>query len=828
METVEMLVFIGFATIVGVLLVYFIADIPFLETHEEIKNGVMDIDNHEMKSGDFNLFLKTALEFWDEGRSKDKNVTATVYMDEPRLIDKTVLFNEVSALHRCETLQSKEMGCGSREDVVMGSIIGPAVVNLRIEDGKLYISPQAENYQKKYNMNDLITFGGFEGQGTLSKLTEEFPDDAIFLGMRLKVNTGSDFKIFINNRQCGGIFETGNIVERYDLGSCTDLLRPGVVNNISIRFQRGGQIMKYFGGGYLQIDYMTFSPEETRTHIYNFPGIAGSINLYSSFYVPGDLVGMQAYLHYLVDNSTKEDLHLVIGDTVLLNDSEKEKEKTVTYSSSQMSSMLDLDDFSHNTVPLRLSSSQEIEQIINVTGNASPVDVILITDLSGSMDDPLGGSSSSSCGTPSTEKREVARCVDRLFINVLLNDTLNRMGLVAYGEYVPDYQMVSVTNDSQVLLDQVDTYSENLHYTCISCGILAAIQLLAGSANNKTIIVMTDGMANRCVDDTHWDPSSSWDCGGSATNHAVLLANQARDAGIEVYAVAFGNDADRDTMEHIADDPDHYAEGNDAESLERLYKDLAQEIVGKHGRNKTQEIVQTVYSSLNQSQNSTLYPDSYLKLDYTPSGAGAGLTDLQFRVETKLTSCSNVLHMPVSFRVTEAYLLAFSGMFWTKDVDINGVAAFDLASMSGLNLQNIGDPFQIYIKPGYLVQGDNTIDLAFTGNIDESIGCWNPVYNDNTFIYYAALLNSAMPAGLDKANGCRWHIEFDDGTTRNYRIPLSYAGNEECNFTSTSQGYNEDDAISWAMFTLMSEIDTDGDFRLPSEIEDIQFYDYMG
>jgi hypothetical protein len=829
METIEILIYIAFAIVVGGLLIHFLIDLPVEDTHEKLANKVLEKDTLDMKKGNQDEFVKTILKFWKDNKYKDSTVSTTFYFTDQGLLDKTVLFDKLSSLHQCESIQSAEMKCGFREDVIIGSISTPAIIRIKYENDTLIISPQKENFEKKYNSYDFIQFGGFEGQGIITKKTKVFPKYTLFLGIKMKINSGSDFKVFINNEQCNSIFETFNIVDRFDISSCKSLLFSGKKNNITLKFPKGGHLMKYFGGGYIQIDYMTLQPEEQVYRYYDFPGIFGSINLYSSYYIPGELTNMEAYLHYYIDDTSNQDIELVLGDSIILQDSDKMIEKTVTISNSELESMMNFNDYSFSTIPLRLSSSQEIIEIINDTVEIIPVDVVLITDLSGSMDDDLdsSGGGVSFCGNLGIRKRDVAECVDALFVDIVLNDSSNRLGLAAYGENCPDNQIIPLTSQKNILQDKIETYSDtSIGYTCLSCGIQASIQMFGSSTINKTIVVMTDGNANRCVQ--FGDPSNSYDCGGSeARNQAIELSNDARALGIEVYAIAFGEDADTTTMEQIANDADHYAQGNDAGALEKIYLEIAQQIVNKPIRNKTLEIVQTIHSSLNMTQNSTLYPDSYIQFEYLPDSNLGGLEDIQFRVETKLSNCNNNLNLPTSFETTQSYILSFSGMFWTKSVDVNSNIAFDLFGTGNTSLQLLGDPFQIYIKPEYMNQGANTINIVFTGDISQDIGCWNPVYNDNSFIYHANLIDGVLPSGATKSNGCKWEIEFENGKIKNYRIPMSYGGNEQCYFTSTSQVFNDDDAISWSVFQLMNEIDTDNDFILPIEIENIQYYDYI-
>jgi hypothetical protein len=806
METVEMVVYIASAVIAGGLLLYFLGGLPFLDVQDaadKTASGGKSVEFYNQGQEDL---MRSILEFWSA--NKDLATAETqIYAKDPGFLNKVVLFDYIAGEHLCHSLQSVEMGCGSREDVSMENIVTPAVLSLKIVNDTMTISSGAVDYRKTYVGIETVTFGGFEGQGDLQKELPALPNDSIILGLKLKINSGSDFELYFGDRQCDGNFQPRLAVERYDITQCRRLVKG---QNMSIRFTGKGTLLKYFGGGNLDIIYMTLEPplaEETR---YVMPGINGSIQLFSSFPVPGTLLSMDARLHYIVDRGTNDNLELVIGSRVVHSDGAKQIEKTVVLSDSQLRTLLNYGSMSSTTVPIRLSADRKAERIVNVTVQTAS-DVVLITDLSGSMDDAMGGSGSGACGDADTSKREVAICVDRLFVGSALNGSEIRLGLVAYGTNVPDDGMIPLTSERDDLLDEIDSYDQSLSFTCIPCGIKAAMNILQRSTNNKTIIVMSDGKANHCMETD--DPSVSWKCEDEGLQDAIDLADQARSIGIEVYAVAFGSDADPDTMQQIADDMDHYAEGESTANLERIYRGIAEEITGRVGLNATKQIVQTL--SYNGTQNSTLYPDSYIRYTYSAISPPTG--DFAFRVETRIGGCSNTVLLPQSFQISDAAVRSFSGVFWTRRIAVNGQPVYSLDPSVSLEL--LGDPFQIYVPSQSLRAGANTIDVVFTSNLDQDIDCSNPVYDDNSFVY------SATAQAIGVRQGCRWTVALDDGTYKQIRIPLSYGGLEKCEFSPTALTYKQSDAFDSAAFRLFSELDPDGDRMLPSAVEEIVYYD---
>ncbi|RLG14242.1 MAG: hypothetical protein DRN71_03415, partial [Candidatus Nanohalarchaeota archaeon] len=186
------------------------------------------------------------------------------------------------------------------------------------------------------------------------------------------------------------------------------------------------------------------------------------------------------------------------------------------------------------------------------------VDVVLVTDVSGSM----GG----------TVKLGEAKESNIMFVDMSIYEgTPNYVGLVSYNEDVADYMELS--NNKALLTDNINSYAAS-GQTCIACGIHKGIEILEDGANtNRVMIVHTDGRANRC---TYDNPDNYVTCGDTlARNEAKEMAARAwNEYNISVYAIAYGINADTDTMQAIADEGHggfYYAEVN---NLSQVYTSI--------------------------------------------------------------------------------------------------------------------------------------------------------------------------------------------------------------------------------------------------------------
>ena len=203
------------------------------------------------------------------------------------------------------------------------------------------------------------------------------------------------------------------------------------------------------------------------------------------------------------------------------------------------------------------------------TSSKKPLDVVLVTDVSGSM---------------GTTKMRAAKEADRIFVNTVLPDDTGQtqVGLVSYSSDA--YLDSCLTDNKGALIDTINSYSSG-GMTCIACGMEIAISLLEASPKeNKVILLVTDGEANTVNKTT-----SSGTCdgiavlnevtgssSGSAKSMSRKLAKVANEKGIVLYTIGFGSDADDALLQDMADSANgDYYYAPSAENLRDIYKAIA-------------------------------------------------------------------------------------------------------------------------------------------------------------------------------------------------------------------------------------------------------------
>ena len=349
-----------------------------------------------------------------------------------------------------------------------------------------------------------IFYGGFIGQGNITKFTNEIPNDANITNIYLELETGDiigdQFNIYINKIQCNGDFNrTSNVMEAnfFDITSCNTSIVPGGINNISISFIPNSNLdIAYISGGFFRFDYYTKrlnKPEIPGYKKYNFPSIDGIINIYSSMYVPGNITNMNLCLKYLVNhtNSTNSTFYLKIGNDTIITDDNSTTIQNICFPNNLLNQSVNYSFLSGKNIPIRMGA-ENVSFFTQYVGNA---DAVLITDVSGSMAWRMSDSSSGinrdcddpNLGNSDTRRISVAECLDKNFTSDMLNISGNLVGLVSYEQNTQETE--SLTNNVTFLTNEINQYSsETGGGTCICCGINSARDLLIADFGPSTLI----------------------------------------------------------------------------------------------------------------------------------------------------------------------------------------------------------------------------------------------------------------------------------------------------------------------------------------------------
>ncbi len=356
-----------------------------------------------------------------------------------------------------------------------------------IQEGESVTGFSARAFLQSKRQTKYAYIGGYVGEGNLT-IPLEF--NGVALGATLEATTSTNFDVYINDNFVGSYQKSPSQTEpqNYTLG--VTFFQNGT-NNITLRAANLS-----VAGGFVKLVYLS-SVQYKQPVRYHFPGIEGVVNLYDGFYVPGTLTELAISLHY--DSAYTS--FLTIGNTTVLSNTTT-GETTVILTNSELNALLDYDSLSNRSIPIRFG----LENLSLIGEGIKDIDVVLITDVSGSMawrmDNDNNGITRSCTdpliNDPSTRRISLAKCLDRDFVATILNSSVgSRVALVSFSDDANNY--VSLTHNQTLLNNTIFSYSTG-GATCLSCAINRAYQILEaeGAANRtKFIIAMTDGVTNR-------------------------------------------------------------------------------------------------------------------------------------------------------------------------------------------------------------------------------------------------------------------------------------------------------------------------------------------
>ena len=646
---------------------------------------------------------------------------------------------------------------------------------------------------------DYLYFGGYVGEGNI---TSKISYSGNITSATIELAINEDFEIFVNGNSIGTFqaSPSDSIPVRYNL-STSEFISGN--NTIEIK----GELL-HISGGFLKIVYDSEVIYEEPSRYY-FPGISGAVNLYDGFYIPGDLTGLSIFLR--LNNSIET--FLTIANTTVFNATTSGAEN-FTIDNTTLASLLNYQELSRKTIPLRLG----MENISYVENNSRDIDVFSVTDLSGSMAPDCEGSSpwyccwfydcsvestcTSTCSGTLTNKIDDAKNANDLFIDMILNESGNRVGLSGYATSAPDSTYHPLSDDNVSLKSEVSSWTEGGN-TCICCGVNKAIAgLVADSSSNKfqSIVVMSDGEANlQCSEQGT----------GNAEDDAIQAACDAwEDYGIKVYTIGFGSGAGVQTLTDMAScgDGSFFSTVSD---LESIYEKIAEELI------ETAYYEQTI--EVSGDYRSELFSDSYIEFDYKKDPAPTGLVST---IKKQFDNSSAVtFDIPENYTAVDVSVISYSGPRWTSQVQINGNDVYNLTKYNEEFIK-IGDPYSIRI-PAALINTSNTLTLGTGLSSDNTtVGSIN-----NSIIYTISRELASYNSVSAFAAGCNWLLEFAS-ENKTMPIPTNYSGSANCYFTSDNitcaEQLCEDsvDAAQISTYNLFKTLDFNGDGIIDIELTD--------
>ncbi|UCD21071.1 MAG: VWA domain-containing protein [archaeon] len=387
-----------------------------------------------------------------------------------------------------------------------------------------------------------VYFGGYVGDGNITQRFD-LPLDINVTSLSFEgVIMGDTFQISVNDRLFPETFSPSTCKHcpiSLDGGQFPDPIDPyfnGGINEIKFNTTTYNRSL-YIAGGFLKIKYTTGSVSYLLPETKYLPFINGSMNIYDSFYIPGNLTNVVINLEYEQEENTTP--FVKIGNVTVWRDERGNKKgyNSVQITNSTISSKLLSEqgitylDISKENVPFRVG----IEEIEAQIGGRGPADVIVVMDVSGSMiwrmdKDYKNGDQNIACGNlsdpdnpiflPGRRRLNVAKCLAIEFLNILLEHSENRVGLVGYsarpgstpgGATTPNVIQYStgLTNNNVTLVSDLNGYATGGD-TPVCAGLRKARLMLEARPPEEQdrpsfILVLADGLTNVHCNETDID-----------------------------------------------------------------------------------------------------------------------------------------------------------------------------------------------------------------------------------------------------------------------------------------------------------------------------------
>jgi len=335
--------------------------------------------------------------------------------------------------------------------------------------------------------SNFIYFGGYEGDGNISKVFD-LPEYDQIIDVYIEMDVVENFTLYVNGNY-SGLYENNSASNlTADKWTMDSAYYGNFVSNASNLIWLNFTInqSRYIGGGYIKIRYNTselITVEETAyggnaTDKYRFPGIEGIINLFTSFYVPGNLTNISGYVHY----HSSYPVFMTVGNVTIFERNDTTEQ--LIYLGPENFSAYNFSNISLVTIPLRFGTRS-----LEHEGEGQGIDAVIITDRTGSMDncDVSSASGPCDCNAPAPCDRDrikVALDADRAFISAMMDTPRTKVAMIGYGERAgPTCSFHDFSDNNQSLQNRTDTYYYNNQlqdcgYTCISCGITGATELI--------------------------------------------------------------------------------------------------------------------------------------------------------------------------------------------------------------------------------------------------------------------------------------------------------------------------------------------------------------
>ena len=210
---------------------------------------------------------------------------------------------------------------------------------------------------------------------------------------------------------------------------------------------------------------------------------------------------------------------------------------------------------------------------------ATPVDVALVIDRSGSMNDD-----GDTPPEPLTTVKEAAK----VFVESLTHqDQVSVVSFATEGSLDSRLTTNSVVAQSAISSVAIGPDENNQHTNILDGLTVAHNELISENDNqnaNNVVVLLTDGIASRPLDSNN--PRY-------AEDSAIAFSNQIKQTGTEIYTIGLGENVNKDFLKTIATEQQYFYTAPTRDDVQAIYEQIATAIC-KKGPNVIQIIPRVI------------------------------------------------------------------------------------------------------------------------------------------------------------------------------------------------------------------------------------------
>lgn len=129
--SLELVVWFIISLVLGTMVLYFILGVDYNGFYGSIKKTLTsEKDDRVMRGESINESIINSLEVWKSCGFGEIALNKTIFINETGTLNTEIYFNKIKELNLCSVISSNLYSCGSKEELLVGGITTPKIVQI--------------------------------------------------------------------------------------------------------------------------------------------------------------------------------------------------------------------------------------------------------------------------------------------------------------------------------------------------------------------------------------------------------------------------------------------------------------------------------------------------------------------------------------------------------------------------------------------------------------------------------------------------------------------------------------------------------------------------